>query len=75
MSLMFVIYGDRSTFNRRLIMMKELYYRGMSTTQIIDKLKQIADSAQYCEIEGYLSRAICLLEQYKDEYDLVHGCD
>lgn len=56
-------------------MRKELSYRGMSTTQLIEKIKELADSANYCEIEGYLCRAICLLEQYRDEYDSVHKND
>ena len=56
-------------------MKKELSYRGMSTTKLISKLKDLADSADYCEIEGYLCRAICLLEQYRDEYDFIHRDD
>ena len=56
-------------------MKKELSYRGMSTTQLIEKLKELADSASYCEIEGYLCRSICLLEQYRDEYDFIHRND
>lgn len=50
----------------------ELSHRGMTITQVIDKLKDIADSAEYCEIEGYLSRAIVLLEQYRDMYAFIN---
>lgn len=56
-------------------MRKELSYRGMSTSTLIEKLRNLADSADYCEIEGYLCRAICLLEQYRDEYDFIHRDD
>lgn len=54
---------------------KELSWRGMTTTQVIDKLKGIVDLATYCEIEGYINRAICLLEWYRDEYNFVHKDD
>lgn len=50
----------------------ELSHRGMTTTQVINKLKDIADSATYCEIEGYICRAIVLLEQYRDMYAFIN---
>lgn len=56
-------------------MRKELSYRGMSTSTLIEKLRDLVDSADYCEIEGYLCRAIFLLEQYRDEYDFIHRDD
>lgn len=56
-------------------MEKELSWRGMTTTEVVEKLRELADSANYCEIEGYLCRAICLLEQYRDEYSFIHKDD
>lgn len=42
----------------------------MTVTQVIDRLSDIADSAQYCEIEGILCRAIAMLKDYRsiDEF-------
>lgn len=37
----------------------------MTVTQVIDRLSDIADSAQYCEIEGILCRAIAMLKDYR----------
>ena len=49
---------------------KEPSYRNMTVTQVIDRLSDIADSAQYCEIEGILCRAIVMLKDYRsiDEF-------
>lgn len=49
---------------------KEPSYKNMTITQVIDKLLDIADSAQYCEIEGILCRAIAMLKDYRsiDEF-------
>lgn len=44
---------------------KEPSYRNMTITQVIDKLSDIADSAEYCEIEGVLCRAIVMLKDYR----------
>lgn len=44
---------------------KEPSYRNMTITQVIDRLSDIVDSAQYCEIEGILSRAIVMLKDYR----------
>ena len=44
---------------------KEPSYRNMTLTQVIDRLSNIADSAQYCEIEGVLCRAIVMLKDYR----------
>ena len=45
---------------------KEPSYRNMTISQVINKLSEIADSAEYCEIEGILCRAIVMLKDYKD---------
>ena len=49
---------------------KEPSYKNMTITQVIDRLSDIADSAQYCEIEGILCRAIAMLKDYRsiDEF-------
>ena len=44
---------------------KEPSYKNMTVTQVIDRLSDIADSAQYCEIEGILCRAIAMLKDYR----------
>ena len=45
---------------------KEPSHRNMTISQVINKLSSIADSAEYCEIEGILCRAIVMLKDYKD---------
>lgn len=45
---------------------KEPSHRNMTISQVINKLSEIADSAEYCEIEGILCRAIVMLKDYKD---------
>ena len=49
---------------------KEPSYKYMTITQVIDRLSDIADSAQYCEIEDILCRAIAMLKDYRsiDEF-------
>lgn len=44
---------------------REPSYRNMTITQVIDRLSSIADSAQYCEIEGVLCRTIVMLKDYR----------
>lgn len=44
---------------------REPSYRNMTITQVIDRLSNIADSADYCEIEGVLCRAIAMLKDYR----------
>ena len=45
---------------------KEPSYINMTISQVINNLSEIADSAEYCEIEGILCRAIVMLKDYKD---------
>ena len=45
---------------------KEPSHRNMTISQVINKLSGIVDSAEYCEIEGILCRAIVMLKDYKD---------
>lgn len=45
---------------------REPSHRNMTISQVINKLSSIADSAEYCEIEGILCRAIVMLKDYKD---------
>lgn len=45
---------------------KEPSHRNMTISQVINKLSEIVDSAEYCKIEGILCRAIVMLKDYKD---------
>lgn len=51
---------------------KEPSYRNMTISQVINKLSEIADSAEYCEIEGVLCRAIVMLKNYRDLDEFIN---
>ncbi len=52
---------------------REPSYRNMTITQVIDRLSDIADSAEYCEIEGVLCRAIVMLKDYRSIDKFING--
>lgn len=51
---------------------REPSHRNMTISQVINKLSSIADSAEYCEIEGVLCRAIVMLKNYRDLDEFIN---